>query len=386
MGRRSFGYIRKLPSGRWQASYIDEGTGSRITAPSSFLAKADANAWLSSVDADRSRGELLDPRLSRRAFSEWANEWVGSLHVKPKTFVAYESALRNHVLPAFERRPVASITYRDCKAFVDRMLAKGYAPGTVSEARKVLRLVLADALRADAIRRNPADRLRVPRGTRQEMVFLSLKEVMRLADAIANPPRPRRHQLQTWPEYGLLVRIAALTGLRAGEIGALRVGRVNPLLGRLEVAESVGEVHGELVYGPPKTYQRRSVPIPDALAGELRAHLDNRPGDPSAFVFTSPDGGPLRHNNFYGRFFKPAVRRAELDPRTRFHDLRHTAAALMINEGAHLLVVKERLGHSTIQVTADRYGHLFPSLDAALTAKLDDAYRAARLERRSTDQ
>ncbi len=102
------------------------------------------------------------------------------------------------------------------------------------------------------------------------------------------------------------------------------------------------------------------------------------PATPEAFVFTAPDGGPLRHNNFYARFFKPAVRRGELDPRTRFHDLRHTAAALMVNEGAHLLVVKERLGHSTIQVTADRHGHLFPSLDAALTAKLDDSYRAAQ--------
>ncbi len=189
----------------------------------------------------------LDPRLSRRTFGEWAGEWVANLHVKPKTFVAYESATRNHVMPVFELRPVSSITYLDCKAFVDHMLAKGYAPGTVSEARKVLRLVLADALRADAIRRNPADRLRVPRGACQEMVFLSLDEVVRLAEAIANPPRPWRHSLQTWPEYGLLVRLAALTGLRAGEIGALRVGRVNPLLGRLEVAESVGEVHGELV-------------------------------------------------------------------------------------------------------------------------------------------
>ena len=333
MGRRSFGYIRKLPSGRWQASYIDEATGLRIAAPTSFLAKSDANAWLSSVDADRSRGELLDPRLSRRTSDEWAKEWVANLHVKPKTFVAYESALRNHVMPVFERRAVSSITYRDCKAFVDRMLAKGYAPGTVSEARKVLRLVLADALRADAIRRNPADRLRVPRGERQEMVFLGLEEVMRLADAIANPPRPRRHPLQTWPEYGLLVRLAALTGLRAGEIGALRVGRVNPLLGRLEVAESVGEVHGELVYGPPKTYQRRSVPIPEALAGEVRAHLDRRPGDPAAFIFAAPDGGPLRHNNFYARFFRPAVGRAELDPRMRFHDLRVRHEAPCIRAG-----------------------------------------------------
>ena len=102
-----------------------------------------------------------------------------------------------------------------------------------------------------------------------------------------------------------------------------------------------------------------------------------RPGDPEAFVFTSPDGGPLRHTNFYRRHYKPAVTAGNLDHRTRFHDLRHTAAALMIAEGAHLLAVKQRLGHSSIQVTADRYGHLFPSLEDALTARLDESFRAA---------
>ena len=171
MGRRSFGAIRKLPSGRWRASYIDHRTGARVPAPLTFTTKADANNWLSAIAADRSRGELLDPRLSRRLFGEWAREWLAGIHVKPKTFVGYESALRNHVLPVFESHAVAQITYRDCKGFVDTMLAAGYAPGTVSEARKILRLVLAEALRADAIRRNPADRLRVPRGERQEMVF-----------------------------------------------------------------------------------------------------------------------------------------------------------------------------------------------------------------------
>ena len=88
-------------------------------------------------------------------------------------------------------------------------------------------------------------------------------------------------------------------------------------------------------------------------------------------------GGPLRHGGFFRRHFKPAVVRAELDTRTRFHDLRHTAAALMIAEGAHLLTVKERLGHSTIKVTADRYGHLFPSLEEDLTVRLGRSYEAA---------
>ena len=377
MARRSFGNVRKLPSGRWQATYTDIHTGGRVAAPDTFPTKTDANVWLATVEADAARGDLLDPRLTRRPFHEWADEWLAGLHVKPKTRLAYESSLRNHVLPVFEHRQVASITYRDCKQFVDDLAAKGLAPGTVGEARKVLRLVLREALRADAIRRNPADGIRIPRGERQEMQFLTAEEVFALADAVEHPPRPRSQPLRTYPQYGLLVRFAAFTGLRAGEIGALRIGRVNPLHRGVEVAQSVEEIHGELVYGPPKTYARRRVELPAGLAEELADHLAQRAGDPDDFVFTAPNGGPLRHTNFYGRHFKPAVVRAEIDPTTRFHDLRHTAAALMIAEGAHLLVVKERLGHSAITVTADRYGHLFPSLEAALTTKLDDTYRAA---------
>lgn len=382
MARRRFGSVRRLSSGRYQASYHDDSTSERIAAPMTFATATDARTWLATVEADLARGELLDPRLSRRLFSEWAAEWLAGLHVKPKTLVGYESALRVHVLPVFGQMPVAAITYRDCKAFVDELLRSGLAPGTVGDARKILRLVLQEAMRADAIRRNPADRLRVPRGRRDEMVFLSIAEVLDLAEHVAHPPRPARHALREFPSYSLLVRLVAFTGLRAGEVAALRVGRVNPLHGRLQVAESVEEVHGKLVYGPPKTYAHRSVPIPAQLAEELSEHLERRPGDPDAFVFTAADGGPMRHSNFYRRYFKPGVHRAGLDPRTRFHDLRHTAAALMINEGAHLLAVKERLGHSTIQVTADRYGHLFPSLEAALTDRLDAAYAAALAQRR----
>jgi Phage integrase family len=95
-------------------------------------------------------------------------------------------------------------------------------------------------------------------------------------------------------------------------------------------------------------------------------------------VFSAPDGGPLRHRNFYRRRFPPAVAEAGLPEGTRFHDLRHTCAALLIAQGAHPLAVMQRLGHSSITVTMNTYGHLFPELDEALTQGLDAAYRAAR--------
>lgn len=171
------------------------------------------------------------------------------------------------------------------------------------------------------------------------------------------------------------MRFAGFTGLRSGEIVALRTESVDLLHGRVHVIASATEAYGKLQFGPPKTYQRRAVPIPQALVAELTDHLAGK-GGPD-FVFTSSRGGPLRHSNFYARHFKPAVLRAGLSEEARFHDLRHSYAAMLIAEGAHPRAIMERLGHSTIQVTLGTYGHVFPSLEASLTAALDDVYRTA---------
>jgi len=99
---------------------------------------------------------------------------------------------------------------------------------------------------------------------------------------------------------------------------------------------------------------------------------------PDDLVFSSPEGGPLRHGNFYVRHFKPAVFRADLSSRTRYHDLRHSYASRLIAEGATALTVMRRLGHSSIKVTYDTYGHLLPEQEEALTDRLDAIGRAAR--------
>jgi integrase len=198
------------------------------------------------------------------------------------------------------------------------------------------------------------------------MVFFTAEQVEALASSI-----DARH--------ATLVRLAAYTGLRAGEICALRVGRVDLESGRITVAQSVTEVPGHgLYFSEPKTYERRSVTLPAFLVDELAKHLVTRPDDPAALVFTSPEGSTLNHKNFYRRHFKPALNAAGLPAITRFHDLRHTCAALCIALGAHPKAIQERLGHSSITVTLDRYGHLFPELDESLTTRLDALYRAAR--------
>ncbi len=141
--------------------------------------------------------------------------------------------------------------------------------------------------------------------------------------------------------------------------------------------ESLADVKGKLVFGPTKTYANRTVRLPGFLAEELATHLAGRQHHSDHLVFTGPTGAPLRHNLFYMRHFKPAVVRAGLPQGLRFHDLRHTCAALLVAQGAHPKAIMERLGHSSIQVTLDRYGHLLPSLDERLTDGLEATYQAS---------
>ncbi len=336
-----------------------------------FRRADDARAFAKTVEADVVRGDYLQPTLTRMKFERWADEWLRStIDLRPKTRVGYESMLRVNVLPHFSGWPVCRIETVHVRQYLADLREAGAGPGTVRAARKVLRLVLSTVVEGGALRSNPCAGIRLGRSEPVEMAFLTMDEVL----AVASAMQP--------PEYGLLVRFAALTGLRAGEIGALSIRRLDLVRGRVEVAEMVSEVSGHgLVYGPPKTYERRSVPIPRTLSEELGAHLGDRPHRPEDFVFTAPGGGPLRHHNFYRRHFKPALATAGLSQSIRFHDLRHTCAALLINADppAHPLAVMKRLGHSSITVTYNMYGHLFPALEEALTDSLDRSYRSAKV-------
>jgi integrase len=145
------------------------------------------------------------------------------------------------------------------------------------------------------------------------------------------------------------------------------------------VAESLAEVAGALHFGPTKTYDRRTVVLPAFVRDQLAQLLSrHRSDDLEALVFRSPDGAPLRHSNFRRRVWLPAVRSADVPEGLRIHDLRHTCAALLIAEGAHPKAIQEHLGHSSIAVTMDTYGHLFPSQMEELAIQLNDMRAAAR--------
>jgi integrase len=177
--------------------------------------------------------------------------------------------------------------------------------------------------------------------------------------------------------YDVLAYVLAYTGIRIGEAAALRRSRCDLLRSRLHITESLAEVSGTLYFGPTKSYRQRMVVMPAAIRDLLAHHLEGIGQEPEALVFVSPTGRPLRYSNFRNRVWRPATEMAGLSD-LDVHELRHTAASLMISRGGDPKLIQTQLGHSSISVTYDIYGHLFPDRLDELAAGLDDLFRSAR--------
>ncbi len=371
--------IRKRASAsgtRWDVRYRDE---TRRQRKKTFERKVDAQRFANSVETDLVRGDWIDPNRGRELFGQWADTWLETIgDRKPKTRESYESIVSKHLRPRFGRAPIAAIDYPTVLAYVAELRAAGVAPKTIRNIRDVMRLIFKLAIRSGALKSNPVEDVAVGQTQRGEMVFLEPEQIMDLAREVTKPPaRYRRGERRTdgYPEYGLFVRFAAFTGLRAGEIVGLRVKDLQLMRRRVHVHQSASEAYGQLQIVPTKTYERRSVPIPKSLTDDLTVQVAGKPQDD--YVWESPQGGPFRYSNWMKRHFKPAVERSLAPNATRFHDLRHTYAALLIAQGAHPRAIMERMGHSTITVTLDNYGHLFPKLDEALDDALDGIYQVS---------
>ena len=354
----------------WQVRYRDPSGQERAR---SFLKKVDADRFAATVEADILRGVWTDPRLSKTTVVEWSERWLrtkGSL--KPKTLAGYESNLRAHVLPTFGSCELRQIDRMAVEEWVADLQASGLGPSGVRQARQVLNSMMKLAVEASYLLVNSVAGVKVARQPDPEMLFLSAEEVERLASVIRE-------------RYAALVYLLAYGGLRWGEAVAVRRRRCDLLRSRIEVAESLSEVHGGLHFGSTKTYRRRMVIIPGFLR-ELMAERLARDVDaaPEALVFTSPHGQPLRNSNFRRQVWYKAVADAWLPDGLRIHDLRHTCASLLIAQGAHPKAIQVHLGHSSISVTMDRYGHLFPSDMEALAVALDEARSRALADQMRT--
>lgn len=282
-------------------------------------------------------------------------------------FVRYRELLTLHAIPTLGARPLARVTPQDLQALYTRKLEEGLAPRTVGHLHRVLHRALADALRWGLVARNVCDAVKPPKVQAQEMRALSPIEVRQLLAAAAGDP------LQA------LYVLAVTLGLRQGELLGLRWADIDLDAGRLQVRRSIARLNGQgwLEQEPKSARSRRSVALTPLAVESLRWHrqqqlerrLKTRAWEDNGFVFANEVGRPITPQNLTQRSFQPLLERAGL-PRVRFHDLRHTAATLLLAEGVHPKVVQEMLGHSTVSLTLDVYSHVTPTLQSEAAKKM----------------
>ncbi len=348
---------------KWQVLYIDPSSH-RERSAGVFFRKADADKHRKYLEHALEVGEWIDPKLKRTPFAEWSRHWLGTrANLKPKTLEGYESLLRSRIVPRFGAAELQHIRPIDVDSWIADLASAGLSASRIQQAYHVFSSIMKSAVRNRMVLSNPAEGVRLPKRSQREMLILTREEVDRLAAQV--PDR-----------YAVLIYTLAYEGIRAGEAIALRRRRINLLHRELEITEAATEVHGALVFGETKNRGHRRLPLPPFLARKLEKHLADFVGPGlDNLVFTSDGAQPLRLSNFRERIWKPALARADINPRLRIHDLRHTAASLMISVGVQAKVVQEHLGHSSYVITMDRYGHLYPEERMRLAAALEDLYQ-----------
>jgi integrase len=356
-GRRRFGRLRKLPSGRWQARYSTPD-GREHAAPDTFSTKTAAERWLAGVETDMARGQWIDPSSQQLLLRAYAESWLAARpDFKIRTRELYQWLLNKYVLPQLGDLPLDKITPTVVRGWHAALLRDG-SPTPARQSYALLRGILNTAVADELIMRNPCLVRGAGVARTGERSVATLPQIQALADAV--PPR-----------YRMLILLAAWSGARWGELVALSCARLDLDRGTMTIDRQYVELEdNSLVLDTPKTAAGiRTVHLPPHLLDELRERLDAYP-DPDrgrSLVFTNGEGRPLSRGGFRSTWVK-ARERVGL-PTFRFHDLRHTGNTLAASTGASTKELMARMGHASMRA-ALIYQHASADRDAAIAAAL----------------
>ena len=386
---RRTGHIRERSPGSFELRYAlgtNPATGKRRTATATVHgSRKDAERELRRLLRAVDTGEHVDP--NRITVREWLRTWLGATRqeVAPRTAERYAEIVTNFLVPALGKlqlTKLAPVHIQDAYngwAAGGRRDGKegGLAPRTRRHIHRILSSALARAVEQQLIARNPCDifRKRLPKVERREMAVLTTEQSQNLLDAI-------RHSRVYWP-----VMIALATGMRRGEVLALRWRNVDLDRGNLRVVESLEQTKAGLRAKAPKSEKARAITLPVFAIEELR-HLRREQAEEllmlgcrqsgDTLLCARADGEPMQPRSLTYEFTR-LVARLKGIPRVRFHDLRHSHATQLLLTGVHPKVAQERLGHSTISVTLDLYSHITTTMQEDAASKIDAAFRNAKM-------
>ncbi|MBU4179288.1 MAG: site-specific integrase, partial [Actinobacteria bacterium] len=321
-----------------------------------FKRKKDAETLLQRMEADIAAGTYGKPKDI--SFEEYSARWIenyAALKVKPRTCDAYSQIIRNHFLPFFGKMQLRDITAGQVQEFITSRMQQGLSPHSVRKMVAILKSMFKRAEIWEYLKENPARFAESPRGPQKEMDYLTPREVRRFLDEAS-------------PDYYPLFATAVFAGARQGEILALRWCDIDFTRSTIFIRRAYHPRYG---FGEPKTKNaKRAIVISPQLVSVLSDHKKHRGGGPDEIVFQNGSGKPVNASNMVRREFLPALERAGLR-RIRFHDLRHTYAALMISLGENIKFIQKQMGHASLKTTMDTYGHLLPDVAEGFGARFD---------------
>jgi len=360
------GSIRQRADGTWEARISLVG-GVRKSLYGKT--RTEVQAKLRSAQRDIDAGMSIDSgKITVRDYLEkWLNSSVKP-SVKVRTYEGYESIVRVRVLPHLGRKAIGRVTSLDLQSMYTELAESGLSARSVQHTHRVLHLAFTQAMRWSMLTRNPCDGVTPPQAQRPKLQVLTQEQVATLLDVT------REH-----PNHALFV-LAVTTGMRIGELLGLTWADIDLDGKKLMVRQSLQRQNeAGLVFVEPKTSRsRRTIMLSQRAVSALRHHrarkneqrlLTGSEWQDLGLVFSNATGG-APDPGWQRQVFQEELKRAGL-PRLRFHDLRHTAATLLLSQGVHPKVVSEMLGHATITLTLDTYSHLVPVMHAQAADAMD---------------
>jgi integrase len=349
---------------------VDPVSGKRKRIYRWARGKREAERVLTDLLKAVDSGSFADPgRLTVANYLR--DHWLPhiSTRVRPRTAQRYSQLLERHVVPVVGSVKMAKLRPAHVQQVVDQAAASGLAPRTVAAVYRTLHGALAQAVRWQLLAVNASTAVRPPRTERPELHSPDAAKVTWVLDAARGT------------RLYVPLALAASTGLRRGELLALRWRDVDLEAGSLRVVASLQRVDAGLVFLPPKTDRaRRTVGLPPAAVTLLRRHRKEQAerrlllGEAWAdldLVIERGDGQPLPPDSLSRDWYR-LVRRIGL-PGLRLHDLRHAYATALLTAGVHPKVASEALGHSSVAFTMDTYQHLMPTMQEQAVRAIEEA-------------
>ena len=333
--------------------------------------KKAAETVASAIRGKLAKGEFNLDEKQIPTFGQCADKWLNG-YIKgmrlESTFERYQEILKNHVLPVLTNSPLDKISRADVRDLLVSKIGEGYSRSTICVLRDVMNGVFNYAIDEEIVLSSPVTgitkRLELKRKRKNEIQSLTKEELFLFLNTCN----------QHYPDFYPFFLMAARTGMRLGELLAVRWGDVDFNSQFVLVSRSYRRGR----FSTPKNKKDRRVDMSDQLRQTLKALLHERKkealqkglGEVPELIFHR-ESGQVIEQNYIRRVFKRILKKAELRE-IRIHDLRHTFASLLLSQGESPVYVKEQLGHSSIQITVDIYGHLIPGENKGAVNKLDD--------------